>query len=201
MPTINEVWEQALQINANLVIVHNDLTGLQTAIGARLDNLTGLEQETNARLHDLRNVVAGGLGSLSLGIAGLQQRQTITNQLLQFQTQQQETIICILEKIARNTCAIQNEAHEQTGLQKNVAENAASIRHMFSTQHPGAALELDREMEQRREIERCCPPQPPAAPCVDQPCPVPARPEVRPPDNYPVYNPPPEDVPGREQPR
>ena len=42
MPTINEVWEQAQQINANLATLHNDLT--------TLNNRSNL---TNTRLNDL----------------------------------------------------------------------------------------------------------------------------------------------------
>jgi len=93
MPTINEVWEQAQEINANLVIVHNDLTGLQTAVDGRLDNAIGQLQQVNTRLQDLRAVVASGLASLSAGIAGLQQRQDVTNNLLLLHAHQFETMI------------------------------------------------------------------------------------------------------------
>jgi hypothetical protein len=196
MPTITEVWEQALQINANLVILHNDLTAQQAATNTRLDAVTGQLDQVNIRLQDLRGVVASGLVSLSTGLQGVQQRQDVTNELLFLQAQQLQTVICILEKIARNTCAIQNEAHAQTGLQKSIAHDEHAEVHMFATVHPDAALELKREEEQRAEIERCCPPRPEPPVCVDQPCPAPGLPERSRRDLTPVFTPPVEDIPG-----
>lgn len=202
MPTINEVWEQAQQINANLVIVHNDLTGMQAAIDGRLDNAIAQMQQVNVRLQDLRAVVASGLASLSAGIDGIEQRQDTSNELLLFQARQLQTVICILEKIAQNTCAIQNEAHTQTGLQKEIEKSTAAESHMFATLHPGAALELSREEEQKAEIERCCPPEPEPPPCVDRPCPDPkALPEVPRRELTPVFNPPAEKAQGTTQPK
>ena len=202
MPTINEVWEQAQEINANLVIVHNDLTGLQAAVDGRLDNAIGQLQQVNARLQDLRAVVASGLASLSAGMAGLQQRHDVTNNLLLLHAHQFETMICILEKIARNTCAIQNESHIQTALQTSIEKSAAAESHMFATVHAEAALELAREQEQKAAIDRCCPPKPEPPPCVDQPCPAPAVREIPRQDTTPVFNPPPDRTPsGIEEPR
>ena len=190
MPTVNEVWEQALQINANLATIHNDLTGLQNCCTATNQQLTGLVQqsdETNDWLEELRQVLADGLATLSAGIAGIHARQEITNQLLAFQAQQQQTIICILENISRNTCGLLNESDRQTGLQRALRAAVDGIEYMYATANPEAGLTFQREQERRAELERCCPPKPAPDRCTYEPCPQPKPFEPERPERYPGY--------------
>jgi hypothetical protein len=173
VPTINEVWEQAQQINANLVIIHDDLTGLSDCCGVtnqRLNTLVSRVEETNDWLEEVRQLVNDGFAAMSVGIAGIHARQDITNALLRYQIEQNNTIICALERISKNTCELLNHAARQTALQERIAADTAAQRHMFATAHPDAALALARESELRREIEACCPPEPPKPPCTYEPC-------------------------------
>lgn len=181
MPTINEVWEQAQQINANLVTIHNDLTGLSNCCGVTNQRLTTLiprVEETNDWLEEIRQLVNDGFAAMSSGFAGVLARQDITNALLHYQIEQNNTIICALEHISKNTCELLNHASRQTALQERIAADTAAQRHMFATAHPDAALALARETEMRREIEACCPPKPPTPPCALEPCERPG--EIRP---------------------
>lgn len=162
MPTINEVWEQAQQINANLVTVHNDLTGL----------IAGVD-ETNDWLEEVRQLVNDGFAAMSAGFVGVHARQDITNALLRYEIEQNDTIICALEHISKNTCELVNYAARQTSLQESIAADTAAQRHMFATVHADAALALARESELRQQIEMCCPTKPPPAPCAYEPCPAP----------------------------
>jgi hypothetical protein len=162
MPTINEVWEQALQINANLVTVHHDLEALKdccTSEGQELDNVADL--------------LGNGFANLSQHLIGVEQRQDVTNLLLRHQTAQNDTIICLLDKIARQTCALLNEADTQTRLQTDLTADVNAIRDMTETVHPDAALIRRRADEARSALEQCCPPEKPQPPCVFEPCPTP----------------------------
>jgi hypothetical protein len=171
MPTINEVWEQALLINANLGTLHND----QGDVKQRLD-------EANDWLAEIRTVLADGLTAIADGLAGIQARQDAANQILLFQAQQQEAMICILERISLNTCLLLNEADRQTDLQRGIRGAAEHLEHMYATGHADGALALAREQEQRARVDACCPPQPAPLPCAYEPCPAPKalRPEVPP---------------------
>ncbi|MFX0195891.1 MAG: hypothetical protein ACFFCW_07200 [Candidatus Hodarchaeota archaeon] len=179
MPTINEVWEQALQINANLSVIHNDLTGLKNCCNRTNDHIKNLidkVEKSNNYLERLRDIVNDGFVAISEGIAGIHSRQDLTNQLLNFQTRQQETMICVLENISRNTCGLLNESNQQTKLQANLAENVERLNHMYASANPDAALIYNRHMEQREALEECCPPKPHKPICTYKPCPAPERP-------------------------
>jgi hypothetical protein len=169
MPTINEVWEQALQINANLGTLHNDPGDIKQ----RLD-------EANDWLAEVRTLLADGLTAIADGLAGIQARQDVANQVLVFQAQQQEAMICILERISLNTCLILNEANAQTDLQRAIRTAGEHLEHMYATANAEAALALAREQEQQARVDACCPPKPAPAPCVYEPCPAPkpVRPDV-----------------------
>ena len=82
-------------------------------------------------------------------------------------------MICALEAISRNTCAIHNEAHLQTGRQIVIAAAETALLDITRTVHPGAALDFDRREDQRRATEACCPPPADPPVCAYRPCPAP----------------------------
>ena len=97
-----------------------------------------------------------------------------TNQALYQNDQQNTTIICELEHISKNTCALLNEAAIQTALQTTMAADLDGLEGMFATANPGAALEAERLAALKAQVEQCCPPKKPAPPCDYKPCPAPA---------------------------
>lgn len=175
MPSINEVWEQALQINANLVTVHHDVDGLEATA---TDQLHELEQHTDW-LEAIHITLNDGFANLSDGLAGIQARQDLTNALLKHQILQNQTIICLLDKIAHHTCDLLTESDQQTRLQRALVDDVDAVRHMEETVHPDAALELQRAAAARRETERCCPPPKTPPRCTFEPCPSPGKLEPR----------------------
>jgi hypothetical protein len=175
MPSINEVWEQALQINSNLVIVHQDLEALRSCCA---DELAAMAEQTDW-LAAIDTVLVDGFSSLSQSLAGIHDRQDLTNLLLRYQVLQNRTTICLLEKIARAACDQLTEADRQTSLQSAVAVDLNALREMVASVHPDAALTLSRAEEARRNLERCCPPKPAEPRCSFAPCPAPGEPEPR----------------------
>jgi hypothetical protein len=178
MPTINEVWEQALQINANLVTVHDDLEGL-----------TQQANETNDWLQELRQLVADGFASIAAGVSAVHARQDRTNELMFLLVRQQHTIICALEKISSNTCTLVNESVRQTGVQESLDESASALNYMFATDNAEAALSYARHQEERKHLEECCPPPEPETPCSYEPCPAPEPPADRSMEDYGGFRP------------
>lgn len=177
MPTINEVWEQALNINANLSVIHNDLGDLKNCCKTTNDNIKNLidtVEKSNEHLEKLRDVITTGFATVSEGITAIQARQDLTNKLLVFQIRQQNTMICALENISRNTCALLNESNQQTKLQTKLVADMAKLTHMYASTNPNAALIFARSEEQREAIEKCCPPEPYKPVCVYEQCPAPS---------------------------
>ena len=102
-----------------------------------------------------------------------------TNQALYQNDQQNTTMICALEQISKNTCALLNESAIQTTLQTAMAADIDGLENMFATANPGAALEIERLAALKAQVEVCCPPKKPTPPCDYRPCPAPK--EIGPP--------------------
>jgi hypothetical protein len=124
-------------------------------------------QQVNTNLTSLINAV-GNLTSAVVTIGNY------TNQALYQNDQQNATIICAVEQISKNTCALLNEAAVQTTLQTAMAADLDDLEQMFATANPGAALESERLAALKAQVEKCCPPPKPTPPCDYKPCPEPA---------------------------
>ncbi|GAC1484497.1 MAG: hypothetical protein NVS1B9_01080 [Solirubrobacteraceae bacterium] len=148
MPSVDDVYNQLVSANTNLQTLHSDLTSLNTSV-----------KQVNATM------VAGFDALVVLG--------TYTNKALALNDQQNETMICILEKISKNTCEILTQVTIQTRLEESIGDHASALDDMFQSVNPGAARELKRSLDERAALEKCCPPpaEPPA--CTYEPCPHP----------------------------
>jgi septation ring formation regulator EzrA len=140
-------------------------------------HLATIEGKLDAIDTDVKKVDADIKKVQQLLLWGFQQLITIgnyTNQALFHNNQQNDTMICQLQQIAENTCCTCNEAHVQTGLQEEIKTAIRKLTDLFAVTHGEAAITLEREEELRRQIEACCPPEPPPVACVERPC---AKPE------------------------
>jgi hypothetical protein len=162
MPSINDVYNQLLQVNSSLTSLTNATNNVQTAVDA------------------VQTAVTQVNSTLSTGVGELVTIGNYTNQALYQNDQQNDTVICILEHISKNTCALLNQATTQTALQTAMAADIAGVEQMFATINPGAALELERLAALKAQIEQCCPPKKAVPPCDYAPCPAP-RPIGQPP--------------------
>jgi hypothetical protein len=154
MPSVDDVYNQLVAVSGKLDTLHNDLTGMTAAMNA----VTTAVNHVNATLNS-------GFGQLvTLG--------QYTNQVLFHNDQQNDTIICILEHISKNTCGLLNESVIQTALQTEMESDLDGVESMIATANPAAALERKRLHELKKKIEECCPPKKPPPPCNYAPCPV-----------------------------
>jgi hypothetical protein len=148
MPSVNDVYNQLLAVNTNLTNLTNAVNNVTTAV------------------NQVNNTLNTGFGELvTLG--------NYTNQALYQNDQQNVTMICALEHISKNTCALLNESVIQTTLQTAMASDIGGLKGMIATAHPGAALEIERLAALKAQIEVCCPPKKPPPPCDYAPCPAP----------------------------
>jgi ABC-type transporter Mla subunit MlaD len=151
-------------VNTNLTGVHTRLDGTNT----RLDDVKGKLDVLNKSVQDVNKTLNWGFGQLiTIG--------NYTNQALAQNAAQNDTIICILEHISKNTCELLNESHTQTGLQTTIKNNTTVLADLYAATHAEAALTRQREEALRKQIEECCPPPVPPAPCAYAACPAPGR--------------------------
>ena len=148
MPSASDIFNQLIEANQKLAVIEGKLDAVKASTDA-------VETVLN---NDLPQLI-----TLNIYMA----------QALYQNALQNDTIICILEKIARNTCDLVNQSHLQSELQTNISRSTAVLADLYATTHAEAALIREREEGLRRQIEKCCPPKPPTPPCHDHPCPGP----------------------------
>jgi hypothetical protein len=173
MPSINDVFNELQQANGNLQQIHTDIVDLAT----RTDNVASAVAQAETTLHDDFVQSNNRLDAL-IGL------QTYANRALYHHSVQTDTVICLLDRIAREACEIQNEAHVQTGLQVRMAREQVRLRALYEHEHADAALQQNRIEELRTEVEACCPPEEPEPACVFEPCPTPPRIDPPPDDRF-----------------
>jgi hypothetical protein len=162
MPSAQDILDAINNVAGKLDTVHNDLTTVE----GKLDDI-------KVAVYAVRDSVEHVNRTLQWGFSQLITLETYTNQALYVNDEQNDTMICILEHISKNTCELLNEAHTQTGLQKDIKHNTTKLADLYADTHPAAALARHRLEELHEEIEECCPPEPPPPPCSYEPCPKP----------------------------
>jgi hypothetical protein len=150
MATLNDAYNQLVQANGQLTTLHNDM------------------QEVNAS-------VQADTAAVQSGFANLDQLVHYTNQLLGYEIEQNDTIICNLEKIAKQTCELVNQAVLQTGAQQAIREDLDDLKQLYQLTNPAAAVEQHRLEQLERKIEACCPPEVPPPVCTYEPCKRPGK--------------------------
>lgn len=144
------------------------LTDIKGILTTKLDALNASIQQVNASTQQVNATLTTGFGQLLV-------QASYTNQALFHNVQQNDTMICILEHISRNTCAILNEVHTHTGLQRSMEKNLTSLSDLYGTVHPEATLAREKMEKLKAQIEECCPPPKPVLPCSYERCPAPGE--------------------------
>ncbi len=148
----------------------NDVKGKLDQLHADNLNHNVLIEATNTKLDALDQSVASLETTLDGRLLSMLQEQQLGNQLLLHLTKQQETVICGIEQISRNTCTLVNLASEQLVETRHVRENTRVPADILSSAHPDAALDLSRRDRLQEQIEECCPPKPSEPICRYEPC-------------------------------
>jgi hypothetical protein len=152
MASIDDCFNQLVAANGELSQIDQGIQTLNTSIQA----VDADVQATTAAVQ-----------------AGFSQLYTIanyTNQLLLYQIQQNDTMVCYLEKITRQTCALLNEAALQTAAQQAMRADLDDLKQLYELANPAAAVEQSRLEDLKAQVEKCCPPTVPTPPCKFEPC-------------------------------
>jgi paraquat-inducible protein B len=164
-------------INTSVQAVDHDVQQATTAITNGFNNLDNLVNSTNQLLTTTNQL-----------LTNTNQLLTYENQLLTYEIEQNNTIICYLEKITRQTCALLNESARQTAADEEMARDIHDLEQLYELANPAAAVEQDRLEALKHQVERCCPPPKPEPPCKFEPCPRPG--DIPPPPSQSVPGPP-----------
>lgn len=159
MPSLGDFYDRLGEVNNHVADMDTELT-----------TLDGHVQQTNTQL----GTIEGTLTSIDSDVQQMSQSMTT---LLDHLITQNDTIICILEHISRNTCELVNAAALEMRALQSVELTARELDDMTKTVHPDAALALAREEAARLELAKCCPPKHIEPPCRYEPCSKPEKPD------------------------
>ena len=150
--------------------IQNALNTVNATLNTKLTDLKNATDAVKASTDQVRTAVQQVDATLNVGLSSLINIGNYTNQALFENAKQNETIICILEHISRNTCSILNEAHVQTRLQTSMEESASLLAELYAATHADAMLTHEKMAALKQQIEECCPPRPEPPACTYEPC-------------------------------
>ena len=162
MPSAQQIFEVLLQVESHLNGVKPKLDQIDSSV----DAVKSATDQVRGAVEDVNDTLKKGFGDLIT-------LQTYANEALAHNAEQNDTIICVLEKISRNTCALVNYAAIQTRLQTSIEQSTSILATLYAATHAEAELERQRDEALRKQIEECCPPEQPRPPCEYEPCPKP----------------------------
>jgi len=180
MPSIQDVADQ---LNARL-----DQISTNTANTAQntADNLSVSQDirneliQTNNRLLQIDNTLTVGFSNLSQGMSTLIQVQLAALNLLDHHRKQNDTIICELVNNNELLCNIMKKLGKQLRLSEASLKSVERIEGITERVHCCEASDYDRNRDQIRRIEECCPPEPiPEEDCLEH-CKMPKFRESKP---------------------
>jgi hypothetical protein len=146
------------------------------AANAHLSAIDADLKAVDASVHAVGTDVQATTQAVQTGFGGLDSLVNYTNELLSYQIDQNNTIMCYLAKIAQQTCALLNEATLQTAAQQVIQADVSGLKQLYALANPAAAVEQHRLEALEARIEKCCPSTKPKPPCVFEPCETPGDP-------------------------
>jgi hypothetical protein len=159
MASIDDCFNQLTDANGHLVAIDGDLQTVNTSVQAVNTSVQAVDADIN-----------GITTAIQTGFSQLYTIANYTNQLLQYEIQQNDTMVCYLEKITRQTCALLNEAALQTAAQQAMRADLDDLKQLYELANPAAAVEQARLEALKAQVEKCCPPPVPTPPCKFEPC-------------------------------
>ena len=155
MPSVSDVFDELKKITSGIKKLHSDNETVNQRLSENRDELVSVNSRLDAISDILKDFV---------------ELQAQANAALLHMTRQSDTIICIQEKVSRNTCGMLTEAVKQTTISDETRDQIVMLADIQRSVHTDAALNFDRRQQAQKRIEACCPSREPAPACTYSPC-------------------------------
>lgn len=173
MPSIQDVADQ---INAKLDSINNN-TAATVSVG---NGIRSDLADTNAKLDTLDAHLQAGVQVLASGLYAIWELQKVTNSILEHHSDQNDTIICLLENTNELLCGMTRKMTRQLDLSEKQLTSLLRIEGISERVHAEAAGDYDRQAELDAKILECCPPEPPRPERCPERCEVPEHKPYKP---------------------
>lgn len=161
MPTLTEI---ANQVNNTLTQINTNTQDTASTAGM----IKGDTADIKNSLNTLNTNLMAGFVNLSSGIAVVIDQQKATNNLLDINRQQNDTIICWLANIADVLCRMLHRMNRQVELQTAMEDSLRQVRETLELVYGSETVEVLKRRELKARLDECCPPQEPRPePCYE----------------------------------
>ncbi len=162
MASLNDFYNAVKEANTHLAAIdadekdlHGDAVAIQDRIGLVKQAVTTLA------------------GSVISGFKTMAELEAYADNALAHLAKQNETIICLLDKIAQSTCGLLNQGDLEVRALTAINVSGSALQEMYADSHPRAALSREHQQAVQKQILDCCPPDPIPPVCTYESCPVP----------------------------
>ena len=175
MPSLQDIANQ----------MNNTLNQIQTNTSSSAATDVLIKADTGALKTELAELIAqdqADFSNLSAGLAKVIDEQKAANALLDYERQQNDTMICWLTKIAGLLCTIIHRLDAGIEIETQIRDDVRQMKATEELVHGTETVEVLRRFELSKRISECCPkptpdPRPCFEPCVEPPY-VPYKPQV-----------------------
>ncbi len=176
MSALSDLTSRLDTANGHLSDVDRDVKSTTSAVQAVDADVQAVNNSVRAVDNDVQ--------ATTVAVRAVDTDVQYTNELVNYEIQQNDTIICYLAKIASQTCSLLNEAALQTAAQQAIRRDIHDLKQLYELANPAAAVEQHRLEALEAQLEKCCPPTAPSPPCSFEPCQKPGAvpPPPSPPD-------------------
>lgn len=166
MPSIQDVADQ---VNAKLDSI-NQNTADTVAVGNGIRSDLG---DVNSKLDTIDADLNAGVTMLGQGLFAIWELQKVTNSILEHHSDQNDTVICLLENATELLCGMTRKMTHQLELSAKQLTSVQRVEGIAERVHAEAAGDYDRHAALEAKILECCPPdRPKPEPCPEA-CDVP----------------------------
>ncbi len=163
MPTLTEI---ANEVKNTLNQIQTNTLDTASTVGLVKGDTADIKNELNS----LIAIDQAGFANLSNGLAVVIEQEKVTNNLLDFNRLQNDTMICWLTTIADLLCRMLHRLNTQVQLQTAIEDEIREVRDILELVHGTETVEVEKQRELQARLDECCPkPQPEPEKCYD-PC-------------------------------
>jgi len=142
-------------------------------INAKLDQINNNTATTVDVGNGIRNDLQRCCADLSNGLFAIWELQKVTNSVLDHHSNQNDTVICLLENTNELLCGMTRKMTRQLDASEQLLKSLKRVEGIAERVEPAAAGDFDRLAELHRQIRECCPPDEPEPEPCPEPCPIP----------------------------
>jgi hypothetical protein len=148
-------------------------------INAKLDEINVNTASTVNELQSLNNRVAAldvhlqaGFANLAAGLFAIWEVEKASLVQLQHHSDQNDTVICLLEHTNELLCGITRKLTTEIGIGRTLVESVDRIEGIAERVEPAAAGDFDRLLQVKDKLAECCPTPDVEQETCPEPCPV-----------------------------